>query len=80
MEIRSTASPLFSNNYVVGGVNIVANQRYHVVGVYSASGNYIRTYVNGVLDRSATISADMLTALGTLRVGGEPYSNANRFV
>jgi len=48
---------------------------YHVAGVYS-QGNYIRTYVNGVLDRELATTSVLGTSTGTLKIGCEPYNTS----
>ncbi|UCG59462.1 MAG: LamG domain-containing protein, partial [Phycisphaerales bacterium] len=49
---------------------------YHVVGVYS-EGNYIRTYVDGDLDREMTTSEILGSSTGPLMIGIEPFPAAD---
>jgi hypothetical protein len=47
---------------------------YFIAGVYSQSGGYIRTYVNGMLDRQLATTAVLGGSTGPFRIGCEPYS------
>ncbi len=77
-EIRTSANAGTLNRSVAGGTALATNIWYHVVGVYS-QGNYIRTYVNGVLDRALTTTAVLGTSTGTLKIGCEPYTTTANF-
>jgi hypothetical protein len=77
-EIRTSAGAGTLNRSVAGGTALATDIWYHVVGVYS-EGNYIRTYVNGVLDRALTTTAVLGTSTGTLKIGCEPYTTTANF-
>jgi len=77
-EIRTSAGAGTLNRGVAGGTALTPGVWYHVVGVYS-QGNYIRTYVNGVLDRELTTTAVLGTSTGTLKIGCEPYNTSAGF-
>ena len=79
-EIRNTANAQFLNRAVAGGTTLAAGQWYYVVGVYSRSGNYIKTYVNGVLDRTLSPVGAVLAPTTTgLVIGREPFGNQYYF-
>jgi hypothetical protein len=46
-----------------------------VTGVYS-EGNYIRTYVKGMLDRQMATTEILGSSTDTLKIGCEPYNTA----
>ena len=46
---------------------------HHVAGVYS-QGGYIRTYINGRLDRELATAAVLGTSTGPLMIGREPLT------
>jgi hypothetical protein len=62
-EIRDATGRAFLNRSVSGGAALQPDVWYHVAGVYSRSGQFIRTFVNGTLDRE-------MTTVGTLAPGG----------
>jgi hypothetical protein len=72
-EIRTSAGAGTLNRGVAGGTVLTPGVWYHVVGVYS-QGNYIRAYVNGVLDRELATTSVLGTSTGTLKIGCEPYT------
>jgi hypothetical protein len=72
-EIRTSAGAGTLNRGVAGGTVLTPAVWYHVASVYS-EGNYIRTYVNGVLDRETITTAVLGTSTGTLKIGCEPYT------
>ena len=51
VEFEISGGGFFVNRNIPGGTFLNKGELYHVVGVYSNAGDYIRTYVNGVLDR-----------------------------
>jgi hypothetical protein len=78
-EIRTSAGAGTLNRNVAGGTALAPGVWYHVAGVYS-QGNYIRTYVNGVLDRELITTAVLGTSTGgTLKIGCEPYTTTANF-
>jgi hypothetical protein len=66
-----------SNRGVVGGTTLQADEWYHLVGVYSDVGNYIHTYVNGVIDRQLTTTATMAAHPGLAFIGRDGETQAN---
>jgi len=76
-EIRTSANAAFLNRGVAGGTVLRTDDWYHVAGVYS-EGNYIRTYVNGVLDRELVTTEILGTSTGAFMLGREP-TGANYF-
>jgi len=76
-EIRTSANTAILNRGVAGGTVLQTNVWYHVAGVYS-EGNYIRTYVNGVLDRELVTTEILGTSTGALLLGRQPLG-ANYF-
>jgi fibronectin-binding autotransporter adhesin len=73
-EIRDAANNAFLSRTVPGGTVLATNTWYHVVGVYSA-GNYIRTYVNGVLDRELLLTNLCGATATNFVIGKEGGSN-----
>jgi len=77
-EIRTSANASTLNRGVAGGTVLTPGVWYHIAGVYS-QGNYIRTYVNGVLDRELTTTAVLGSSTGTFKVGGSFSGDGNFF-
>jgi hypothetical protein len=73
-EIRTSSNASYFNRDVAGGVVMGMDVWYFVAGVYSQSAGYIRTYVNGALDREVATTAVLGASTGPLRIGCEPYS------
>ena len=73
-EIRTAANASFLNRSVAGGTVLTPGVWYHVVGVYS-KGQFIRTYVNGNLDRELTTTEVLGASNGTFKIGRESYSS-----
>jgi len=73
-EIRTSANAAVLNRSVAGGTALAAGTWYHVAGVYS-EGNYIRTYVDGMLDREMATTEILGSSTGTLKMGREPFSD-----
>lgn len=74
-EIRTADNAAFLNKSVAVGTLLEPEVWYHVVGVYS-QGDYIRTYVDGNVDREM-FTADLLgTSTGTFKLGREPFSDS----
>ncbi len=75
-EIRPAANtPAILNRSVAGGTTIQAGVWYHVAGVYSM-GQYIRTYINGVLDRELATTDVVGVSNGAFMIGRESYANS----
>jgi hypothetical protein len=74
-EIR-TASNAASvlNRSIEGGTEILVDVWYHVVGVYSLEDGYIRTYVDGELDRELLTTRVLGASPGPLMIGCEPFN------
>lgn len=76
-EIRTAGNTAVLNRNEPGGTELATSTWYYVVGVYSNPGNFIRTYVNGDLDRSLTTNADAgLTNSGNPAIGREPWTGS----
>jgi len=73
-EIRNSSNSSTLNRSVAGGTVLEVDVWYHVIGVYSLSGGYLRTYVNGVLDRGMTTTAVLGASTGPMRIGCEPFT------
>jgi len=73
-EIRTAANAGTLNRNTVGGTILAVGEWYHVAGVYSQQGGYIRTYVNGVLDRELATTAVLGVSPGPFRIGCEPFN------
>jgi len=74
-EIRTSANAGTLNRTTAGGTVLTPGVWYHVAGAYS-QGNYIRTYVNGVLDRELATTSVLGTSTGTLKIGCEPFTTS----
>ena len=72
-EIRTSTNSAVLNRSVAGGTALAAGVWYHVAGVYS-EGNYIRTYVSGILDRELATTEILGSSTGTLKIGCEPFT------
>ena len=73
-EIRTSGNAPILNRDVAGGTILEAGVWYHVTGVYSLQDGYIRTYVNGVLDRELLTNEVLGASPGTFYIGCEPYN------
>jgi hypothetical protein len=78
-EVRSPTNQSTLNRSVGGGTALTPGTWYHVAGVYSDQGNYIRTYVNGKLDKELVTTALLGLSAGPLRLGREPFSQGSFF-
>lgn len=67
------------NRSASGGQTLEPNKWYHVVGMYSDSGDFLRTYVNGVLDRSITTTKVMSANNGTAYIGKDAPTQTRYF-
>jgi ferric-dicitrate binding protein FerR (iron transport regulator) len=61
---------------VAGGTILRPGVWYHVAGVFSSSRGFIRTYVNGSLDREIRVTASPTVPRSAFYIGREPYANA----
>jgi len=73
-EIRTSGNSAVLNRSVEGGTILEVGVWYHVVGVYSLADGYIRTYVNGELDRELETTEALGASPGALMIGCEPFS------
>ena len=76
-EIRTSGNSAVLNRDVAGGTILEVDVWYHVTGVYSLADGYIRTYVNGVLDRELITTEVLGASPGTLYIGCEPYNTGS---
>jgi hypothetical protein len=76
-EIRTSSNSAVLNRDVAGGTVLQTGQWYHVTGVYSLEDGYIRTYVNGVLDRELATTQALGVSPGPFRIGCEPFTTAS---
>ncbi len=73
-EIRTAGNSAVLNRSVAGGTVLEVGVWYHVTGVYSLADGYIRTYVNGELDRELETTEALGASPGSLMIGCEPFS------
>ncbi|MDI9433823.1 MAG: hypothetical protein QM570_19070 [Planctomycetota bacterium] len=73
-EIRTSANASTLNRDASGGTPLQQGVWYHVAGVYSREGAYIRTYVYGGLDRETEATAVLGSSTGTFKLGRDPFS------
>ena len=79
-EIRSSSNSTTLNRNVSGGTELIENVWYHVAGIYSQEDGYIRTYVNGNLDRQLATTEELGASSGTFYIGCEPFdTGSNNF-
>jgi hypothetical protein len=76
-EVRTSSNSSSLNRDVAGGTVLQTGQWYHVAGVYSQADGYIRTYVNGVLDRELATTAVLGASPGPFRIGCEPFTTGS---
>jgi hypothetical protein len=74
-EIRTANNVAILSRNVGGGMILEPGVYHHVAGVYSSRGNYIRTYVDGVLDRELSTTSVLGTSTGNFIIGREPFSD-----
>lgn len=74
--ILSSGGQYALNRDVAGGTVMATDVWYHVAGVYS-QGNYIRTFVNGALDRELATATVLASTPGTFKIGRYPYQSGN---
>jgi len=77
-EVRDSANFSTLTRSISGGTVLTPGEWYHVAGVYSETG-YIRTYVDGNLDKEMSTSAILGPSSGNLIFGREPFSTSNYF-
>ncbi|MBW7989653.1 MAG: LamG domain-containing protein [Planctomycetes bacterium] len=76
-EIRTSGNSATLNRDVSGGTEIMEDVWYHVAGVYSQGDGYIRTYVNGNLDRQLATTEELGASPGTFYIGCEPSNTGS---
>ena len=76
-EIRTAANSAVLNRSVEGGTILEAGVWYHVTGVYSLADGYIRTYINGVLDRELLTTEELGASPGNFFIGCEPFNTGS---
>lgn len=74
LEVRDSGNLLRNNRFVSGGTVLEPGVWHHVVGTY-CKGGYIRTYVNGKLDRELATPSILAPSTGTVKIGREPFSD-----
>ena len=72
-EIRTTANTAILNRSVAGGTTFSPGVWYHVTGVYK-QGQFIRTYINGKLDREFATAEVLGASNGSFQIGRETYT------
>jgi hypothetical protein len=73
-EIRTATNSAVLNRSVEGGTILEAGIWYHVVGAYSLADGYIRTYVDGMLDRELLTTGELGVSPGNFFIGCEPFN------
>jgi len=76
-EIRTATDSAVLNRSVEGGTVLEAGVWYHVAGVYSLEDGYIRTYVNGALDRELLTTEELGVSHGNFFIGCEPFNTGS---
>ncbi len=78
-EIRDSSDNIYNNRFAGTGTTLTPGVWYQVTGVYSQSGGYIKTYVNGVLDRYSATTGVLAAGTGNLVIGKEPFAASGYF-
>jgi RHS repeat-associated protein len=78
-EVRDASNQFYLNRSVSDGTTLTPGIWYQITGVYSRSGQYIKTYVNGVLDRYLATSGILAAGSGNLVIGKEPFAAGGYF-
>ncbi|MFC1765457.1 LamG domain-containing protein, partial [Planctomycetota bacterium] len=78
LEIRAANNQYAINRNVAGGTALAVDTWVHVAGV-SARGQYLRTYVDGALDRELRTSVLMAPTTGRLSIGSWIAANGYYF-
>lgn len=82
-EVRDAANTAWLNRNQPGGTTLVMGTWYHVVGVYSESGHWIKTYVNGQEETTRRLTGlpacALSTTTGTFIIGREPFDDSLYF-
>jgi hypothetical protein len=76
-EVRNSSNAGTLNRNEAGGTILETGEWYHFAGVYSQADGYIRTYVNGVLDRELATTAVLGASPGPFRIGCEPFNTGS---
>jgi len=76
-EIRTSSNSDVLNRDVGGGTILEVDVWYHVAGVYSLEDGYIRTYVDGVLDRELLTTQALGASPGSFKIGCEPFTTGS---
>ncbi|MBN2350834.1 MAG: DUF2341 domain-containing protein, partial [Bacteroidales bacterium] len=78
-EIRTINNQHILNRGVSGGTVLNKNNWYYVTGMFSESGNFIKTYVNGLQDRVLPTDSVLGSSNNTLKFGKEPFGTSAYF-
>ncbi len=78
-EIRDASDQYYNDRFAGPGTTLTPGVWYQVTGVYSQSGGYIKTYVNGVLDRYLATTGVLAAGTGDLVIGKEPFAASGYF-
>lgn len=89
-EVRDANNKPHLNRDMTGGTILTMGSWYHILGVYSESGHWIKTYVNGKLDRhlqgngtgtgQTDVPANALgSTTGNFVMGREPWADLYYF-
>ncbi|MGB2600967.1 MAG: DUF2341 domain-containing protein, partial [Candidatus Omnitrophota bacterium] len=79
-EIRDASNTPYLNRDVTGGTTLTVDGTtwYYAVSTYSDSGDYIRTYINGSLDRELSSMTGVLgSTAGSFKIAREPFAASN---
>ncbi|MHC4537331.1 MAG: LamG-like jellyroll fold domain-containing protein, partial [Planctomycetota bacterium] len=77
-EIRTSGNTPILNRDVSGGTVLQRDVWYHVAGVYSQKGNYIRTYVDGNFDRELVTTQVLGASPGPFMIGCETFETSHQ--
>lgn len=78
-EIRDSSDQYYNDRFAGPGATLTPGVWYQVTGVYSQSGGYIKSYVNGVLDRYLATTGVLAAGTGDLVIGKEPFAASGYF-
>ncbi|MHC4740413.1 MAG: LamG domain-containing protein, partial [Planctomycetota bacterium] len=77
-EVRDGSGGVLTRG-ISGGTALQADEWYYVVGVCSSADGYLKTYVDGELDKEMAISSTLAASGNNLILGREPYNTVNYF-
>ena len=79
LEVRDSSGANALSRNISGGTALSPGVWYYVTGVCSSTDGYLRTYVDGKLDKEMAMSITLAATGTNLILGREPYDSTNYF-